>query len=307
MRADLRLSVLAVLLSLTVNGATTGGCGAKPEESISKSTGAAAASPERGREMDSGMEREVITLAQGNYPASDGFVALARDPETYAALKAMANLEQKFDAAFFRDRAVVGVFLGQRRTSGYSVEVTLAPDGGVRIAESSPPPGTPVKMVLSAPYRIVSVPVDDKRPLKIVFDETWRASGRPYRLKAGEVRVAGESFAVSERLRVEGDVRVMREKELATFVFDLEGSSGTTKRAAKSVATGIAQTGGRVHLSQVDLGPLTGSQYLPLQATVDFTVEGNSFSLTSTSPRAADGRKVEVALEGVAQAASTPD
>lgn len=300
MGANLRSSVLAVLLSLASNGAGAAGCGAQPERGVARGPVESAASPEQRKEPQTGMNREVITLAAGNHPAADTFVALARDPETYAALKAMTNMEQDFDAAFFRDRAVVAVFLGQRRTSGYGVEVTLAPDGAVRIAESSPPPGTPVKMVLSAPYRVVSVPVADARPLRLVFDETWRASGRAYRLKAGEVKLAGANSAASEKFNVGGDVRVMRERELVTFIFELEGSGGTSKRALKSVATGIVRPGGRVLVPQADFGALAGEQYLPLQVTVDFTGEGSGFSLTSTAASAA-GRKTEVALEGVAQ------
>lgn len=293
----MRLSALTILLSLALNGMAAAGCGAKSQGSVPPGGGAAAAAPtQAGREAKAGMEREVRILAQGNYPTADGFVVVARDPETYSALRAMAGEMPELDAAFFKDSAVVGAFLGQRRTSGYAAEVTVAPDG-VNVAESAPSPETPVKMVLSAPFRIVSVPLDRGRPLKIVFDRTWRAAGRAYRLSAGEVTLTRGRAGAPEKFKLRGDVRVMREGRLVTFIFELKGSGDANAPAYQSVATGISQADGRTLITHLDLGPLSGRQATPLRALVEFNEAHGNFSLSSPPSQTSDGLTIEVRME----------
>ena len=59
-------------------------------------------------------------------------------------------------------RMIIGVFLGERPTSGYSVqimEVREEPDGlRVKYAERAPAPGAMVMQVLTSPFSLISVP-----------------------------------------------------------------------------------------------------------------------------------------------------
>ena len=241
------------------------------------------------------MEREVKTLAQGNYPVDDAFVVVARDPETYSALRAVVGGIPELNADFFKAGAVVGAFLGQRRTSGYAAEITVASDGGVNVAESAPDPETPVKMVLSSPFRIVSLPLDHRQPFKIALGRTWRAAGRTYRLEAGEVTISGGGAGASKRLQLEGVARVIRHDRLVTFIFELKGAG-----AFESVVSGVSQTDRRVFINHLDVGPLAGRQTAPLRAAVEFKDDGRTFSLSSPPSSAEGGSTVEVKMKATA-------
>lgn len=61
----------------------------------------------------------------------------------------------------FSQSTIIAVFLGQRNTGGYGIEVVeiLAQDGGalVRFHKTSPPAGSFVTQALTQPYHIVKV------------------------------------------------------------------------------------------------------------------------------------------------------
>ena len=57
---------------------------------------------------------------------------------------------------------VVGVFLGQRPSAGYSVEIirTVDANGRLRVeyVETRPPAGSVTAQVLTAPFHLVAIP-----------------------------------------------------------------------------------------------------------------------------------------------------
>lgn len=279
------MRAFTILLSLAFNATGTAGCGAQSRESV----------PQARPEAKTGLEREVKILAEGNYPVDEAFLVVARDPETYSVLRAVLGEMPELNADFFKEGAVIGAFLGQRRTSGYAAEITVAPDGSVNVAESAPEPETPVKMVLSAPFRIVSVPLEQGKPFKLALGRTWRAAGRTYRLGSGEVTISADIAGASRRLPLEGDVRVMRHDRLNTFIFELKGAV-----AFESVTTGFSHTAGRVHITHLDLGLLAGRQTAPLRAAVEFKDDDRTFSLSSLPTSAEGSPTVEVKLKASA-------
>lgn len=72
----------------------------------------------------------------------------------------------------FQTRMVVGVFLGTRATSGFSVQIVEVREGSgelsVKYAERRPSPTNPVMQVLTAPFALVSIP---KREGSVRFAE----------------------------------------------------------------------------------------------------------------------------------------
>src|SRR6266542_4146761 len=109
---------------------------------------------------------EIKELAAGNRSSIfESFVLVARDVQTYAALRSLHNDLPEQSAEFFKSNAVIAIFLGQRRTSGYSVEITRESDGQVRIVEHAPAKDAMVKMVLTAPFKIVAMPVEIDHPV----------------------------------------------------------------------------------------------------------------------------------------------
>lgn len=64
------------------------------------------------------------------------------------------------------EKMVLGAFMGQRNTGGYSIEVTKAWESDkalhVNVVLSSPGPGCPVTMAITSPYEVVALPAVDK-------------------------------------------------------------------------------------------------------------------------------------------------
>ncbi|MBD0326610.1 MAG: hypothetical protein ICV68_09270, partial [Pyrinomonadaceae bacterium] len=85
----IRTSALVLLLSVGMQGMGAGGCGTKRDASQISNTGNANTTvqptPER---VEKPVKDEIMVLAEGQYGAiTDTFIVVARNVETYAALR----------------------------------------------------------------------------------------------------------------------------------------------------------------------------------------------------------------------------
>ena len=243
-------------------------------------------------------------LAAGNHSSVlESFVLIARDAETYALLLALNNSLPVQSADFFKSHAVIAAFLGQRRTSGFSLDIKRDQDGSLRIREHAPAKGAMVKMVLSTPFKVVAIAVETDQPIMLALDETWQNRLRPYRLTSGELTINGGFAGVRERLRLEGTVGVMRAGALATFWFDLQSAGGAQKRHLRDVASGNVGTSGEVRLNRLEAFALTGAIQSPFHATGRFTHEEQYLALNLETTRArhvADNFTAKAAFKALA-------
>ena len=313
---SIKASVIAALLSLAVNGATAAGCGTsgkqagqnnQPSNNQQSNNKSAATAPTPGESVN--VKNEVKILTQGAHNAvSESFIVVARDAETYAQLRSLDDNLPILSADVFRETAVVAAFLGQRRTGGFGIQITRTADGALRIAEAQPPPGSMTTQVLTTPYKIVSVAVEDEQPLRLDLDQTWRAQSRPYRVSEGEFTMSGGFAGRSENFRLEGGLHVLRHANLATFVFDLKGTGGAKARELKEVATGIVQADGGVRLARFNAGSLVEPPANLLEAKGQFTNNEGDVTLTfeSLPSTVADGYQGKGRLKATATGPPPP-
>lgn len=249
---------------------------------------------------------EIKELAAGNRSSIfESFVLVGRDVQTYAALRALHSGLPEQSTDFFKSSAVIAVFLGQRRTSGYGVEITRESDGQVRIVEHVPSKDTIVKMVLSAPFKIVATPVETDHPVKLSLDTTWKNRLRPYRVTSGELSITGGFAGVNEKLRLEGSLSIMRADTLATIVFELQSAGGKQPRQLRDTASGLVDASGRVKLSRVDASALTGAIQSPFRVTGQFTENEQNLDLgfeTIAAPNISDNFSATASLKALATA-----
>ncbi len=210
---------------------------------------------------------------------AESFIIVARDVETYALLQQQVGDLPEQSAEFFGSQAVVAVFLGQRPTGGFAIDITVAPDGSIRVMERRPPQNAMVKMVLTAPFKVVAITVGPNEPLSFSLDETWKDKLRAYRLTTGEVTVAGGFAGTTKKLTLQGTIKVMRAGSWATFIFDMEGSSGKTRRTLLDIASGKVDPSGNVVLKRVDAFALTGAIQSPFRAAGEFTKQEQDLNL----------------------------
>jgi hypothetical protein len=219
---------------------------------------------------------------------AESFIIVARDVETYALLQQQVGNLPEQTAEFFGSQAVVAVFLGQRPTSGFAIDIT-APDGSIRVMERRPPPNAMVKMVLTAPFKVVAIPVSPNEPLSFSLDETWKNKLRTYRLTTGEVTITRGFAGTTKKLTLQGTIRVMRAGSWATFIFDIQSSSDKTKRTLNDIASGKVDSAGTVVLKRVDA--LTGAIQSPFRASGEFSKQEQDLNLrfeTIGAPRISD-------------------
>lgn len=232
---------------------------------------------------------EIKTLAEGQYGSlTNAFIAVARDAETYAALRKIVGNLPAMDAESFRSSVVVAAFLGQKRTGGYRVEIARGADGSISVSEKGPPAGSMTTQALATPFKIVSVRVQGERfqgehSFQLVAGGAWKAMMRPYRVTLGSFGMSGGIAGIKENFQITGELQVMRQDTLATFFFDLKSADAKKQRAMTSVATGFVEAYGDITLAQVDAGTLIEMPHTPLRAKGKMAEGDNSLTLNFES------------------------
>ena len=305
----MRSIVLIALLSLLLNG-SAGGCNTKRNNSAQevKQSGNknVPATPTPTRETNGEAGHGLKVLAEGGQSGvADAFVAVARDVETYGALRELMGQLPEMNADSFRTSVVVAAFLGRRNTGGYGINLTRAADGTIRLVESLPPKDALVTQAITSPFKIVSVPVGDEQPLSFEMEGEWKTMTRPYRVTKGTFTVSGGIMGSREDFRLEGEIGVMRQGKLATLTFDLKAAGETKTRSLRDVATAVVQPDGQFTITHMAAGTLVSPPPGALRATGKFADSENNLTLTfeSLPSNVADGYQGEGSLEATATAA----
>jgi len=314
---EIKISI-AVVLALALNGVGVAACdagqnGNAPQSASQKNepkvkpTPVMTGTPVRveKRAMNDGMK----VLAEGAYGnVSEAFIAVVRDAEGYAALRALAGNLPEVNADLFRTHAVVAAFLGTRTTGGYKVNITREANNALRISEAAPPQGAITTQALTAPFKIVSVPVNDGNSLVLQTGEVWQSASRPYNVKEGEFVSAGGIAGLKEQFRLEGNLHVARLGNLITISFALKSAERGKPRSLMTLATGITKDDGSFTIPRLDAGTLIDSPNGGLQAAGQLTDNGESFSLkfTPLPSRASDSFSGTGNLEAFAVAGMGP-
>ena len=245
--------------------------------------------PARGEEKT--VSDEIKILSRGNYSNEmlESFVAVSRDAETYAALRALNAQLPGLSADFFKRNAVVAAFLGQRRSGGYAVEITREAEGALRVSEKSPPKGAMTTMALTAPYHVVSYATPEENPVRLSLGAAWQQAARPYRVVLGEFTMMGGFAGVRELFNVTGTLGLMRYQDLATVLFDLGGDDANRPRVLSDAASG------KVSSDKLTLTVDPGTFILPprRRLTAEVTLGGGEnklhFTLDGMQAAVADG------------------
>ncbi|HEY0322367.1 MAG TPA: protease complex subunit PrcB family protein [Pyrinomonadaceae bacterium] len=284
------LSVKAVVLVLSLSFALNGvdACDGKKGGSVQNSNQPGNVSAPVNRQPDKpdagGVKDDLKQLAQGQHSAiRNAFIAVARDAETYAALRKVVNNLPDVDKDFFKSNLVLAAFLGERRTGGYGVRFMRAGDGSVRVEETTPPKDAMSAQVITYPFSVVAVPARNQESVAVEPGNAWRAMTRPYQVKDGEFTMSGGITGRSEKFGITGNIGVMREGNLATFLFDLQSKGGAKQRALKDVATGLVQAERRIAISSLGAGSFVDPPADALRATGLFAETERGFSLTFES------------------------
>ena len=254
------------------------------------------------KEKPGTMEGEIKELAAGGHcTIFESFVFVARDPQTYQAVKSLnINLPDQ-DAEFFKSHAVIAAFLGQRRTGGFGVEITQDADGVVQVGERVPK--GMVTMALTTPFKIVAVATKTDGPIALSLDATWKERWRTYRVTSGELIITGGFAGVHDVLGLEGSLLIMRERTLITLMFDLKSRGKRQPRELRDAASGTVTESGGLSLAYLDSHSLSGAIQSPFRVQGQFANDEQDLRLdlvTIDAPRISDNFTAQGSLQALA-------
>jgi hypothetical protein len=197
-------------------------------------------------------------LAEGAYAdIEQPFFAIVRERTVYQALRSLVRDLPEISDSQFEDTAVVAAFAGRRSTGGYSVDISRAPDGSIRITELSPPRGSIVTQALSSPFKIVSVKVgEEPGNLKVVPGLTWQSAGKKFTVTSGTFTMSGGLAGKSETYPLKGRIVVWRGGTLVTLQLELLSEKTSKERRLSTIASGTIDTRGSFILPRMDAGSL---------------------------------------------------
>jgi hypothetical protein len=275
----LKLITLITLSSSIFGGGGASGCRAKQKQSSQSEKPLKPVG-----DKDDISPEDLKILAEGFHSSiTNSFVVVVRDAETYAALLKLDGNLPKLDQEFFKSNVVIAAFLGERNTGGYRVDISREVNGEIRIAEKVPGKGVMVPQMITAPSKVVSLPVAGGAPLLLSLDNAWRKNLRMYHVTNGRFTMSGGFAGEREAFGLEGDVRVLCEGNLATFAFDIVGSGPGRKHSLMDFATGVIQKDGGVAIQKLSAGSLVSPPNSGLKATGAFSLGYQKLSLILVS------------------------
>jgi PrcB C-terminal len=233
----------------------------------------------------------IKVLAEGYHSKiTKPFVAVVRDEETYAALTRLDENLPKLDSDFFKEKAVLAAFLGERNTGGYSVEITPSPID-INVLEKKPGKGVMVPQMITSPFKVVALEGGSSEAVRLMLDDAWRNQMQPFDVQSGTFSMSGGFVGTSEGFQLKGVIGVMREGKLATFWFHVVGSGGKKRRLLMECATGLRDDEKGIQINRMSADSLVDPPNSGLAARATFSEEGRklTLSLLSRTGLIADG------------------
>jgi len=229
--------IIATILSMLFSGA--GGC--RTNKTSTQPRQSQTSSDRTDNSIDTGNQPsgDLKVIAQGFHSSiTDPFVAVVRDEDTYAELRKLDSNLPKLTIDL-KTNVVIAAFLGQRNTGGYSVEIARAADGEVKVTEKAPSKDVMVPQMITAPFKIVSFPVEGTAPVRISASDAFRQNAQLYRIDKGSFTMSGGFAGRSDTYSLAGKLQVTRLGHLVTVGFAIVSTGTSRERSLRDVATGV--------------------------------------------------------------------
>lgn len=243
-------------------------------------------------------QNEFKVLAAGQQSAvEEPFVYVARTPETYARLAALVENLPAAAEIDFRQTAVVAAFAGTKPTGGYAVNVERAGEK-ITVAVKSPGKGMIVTQIITSPFKVVQVPVENDKSVSLEFSPDWTSKMQSFQVSKSSFEFSGGIAGIRKTFVAQGSVRALTHNDLATFIFDLKGGGAEKNRLLSGVASG-AVNDGNITLERVDAGTFVDNPHPPMKAAGKMNASKLSLNFESHTPLIADGFTGRGTIEAV--------
>lgn len=282
MQSIIIATILSMLFSAGADGCRTSKKTNLPAQNSSEQ--AANPSPDAGQTSS-----DLKVVAQGFHSSiTDPFIAVVRDEAIYNKLaKLDPNLPKL--SIDLKTNMVIAAFLGQRNTGGYSIEITRATNGEVQVTEKAPGKDVMVPQIITAPFKIVSFPVEGAAPVRISAGDAFRQTAQLYRIDKGSFTISGGFAGRSDTYSLSGKLQVTRLGDLITIGFAVVGTGAARERSLRDVATAVMKDDA-FEISRMSRGSLVDPPTADFRVTGKF-VEANRLmmDLATGGPVVPDG------------------
>jgi len=228
--------------------------------------------------------------------AEEPFLFVARDAKTYAQLQTLVENLPDASTIDFTKESVVAAFAGTKPTAGWEVLIRRASDK-VLIDLNEPRKDVMTAQMLTTPYKIAVVPVEEEKPLSLEATPTWTNKMATYRVSKGNFIYSG-GFAFRERtFGAEGTIGVLTHGDLVTMTFNLTAKGDKAMMLAETVSGSLKE--GNVELSRLDAGTFSENPKPPVNVSGTISDAKISLRFEPNPTSVADGFQARGTVEAV--------
>lgn len=237
---------------------------------------------------------QVFLILAGNYSGNveEPLIYVARDAETYELLKKVVPELPPKEQVDFKNSAIVGAFLGTTPTAGFEVEFKKGANGTIKVEKIDVPEGAMVAQVLTTPFKVALVPLDEETGLSLEIGFHWKKAMQTFRVQSGEFMFSGGFAGTQKKFNLGGTIGLMRVGDLVTVDFNVNGKGAETARKMDEIASGSIE-GDAVTINRIEAGNLVDPPHPPVNATGTLKEKSLSLIFKSLPTTFADGYQGE--------------
>lgn len=288
-------NITLVILSLILFGAAADAAAQSKRKKTSRKT--RKSQPAKVKTMPDN-NGEIKVLVGGSYSKVEApFVLVARDAETYSLIRGLVEDLPPSSTVDFSKSAVVAAFAGQKNTGGYPVTIRSV-DGKIKIELGQPEKGDAVTQVITAPFQVAAIPLDDSQNLHLEIPMQWTNRIQSYRVAKGEFETSGGIAGRSKKFSANGTIGVLTHADLVTFIFNLSGTKSEISRKLSDISSGVVKEQNLI-ITRMDAGNFAEMPRPPLKVFGKVTADKLSLTFESFPPTVADGYMTRGKIEAV--------
>lgn len=241
---------------------------------------------------------ELKTIAEGaNSKIEMPFVFVARDGKTYELLKNAVDGLPSASTIDFTKTAVVAAFAGMKNTGGYSLAIKQTGEN-FAVEVLSPPPGAMTAQVLTSPYKITLVPIEEENSLNLMVSENFKPAIKTYKIASSEFEYSGGFAGRQKKFSAEGTISLMQSGDLVTLDFNLSGKNTEKEMKLTETASGILKDG-KIELSRLDAGSFSEGPKPPDKVSGSMSENKLNLTFEPLPTNVADGFSMNGKLEAI--------
>lgn len=200
-----------------------------------------------------GITNDFKVLAEGSQSKVDSpFVFVARDEKSYAQLQKLVEGLPATSTIDFKKNAVVAGFAGEKPTGGWTVEIRKV-GKKVLIDQQSPRKDMMVTQVITTPFKVSLIPVDENESLSIDFTTSYAKNKKTFQVKKGDFEYTGGIAGIRKKFQATGNIQMFTFGDYVTMLFDLKGKGTEKKLKLSEISSGTLKAG-LIDISRLDSG-----------------------------------------------------